>query len=236
MTLIVGVFLAVVPTARAVEDIKIGGVTIKGEDAQKFYNIVGDYFGLKQDQLAVAQKLGLSPEEMPVAIMIAQKAHVDPAAVIAQRLAGKSWLEITRNYKLSPEIFYAPVKEPPSGPPYGHAYGYYKNKDKQDWNKVELKDDEVVNLVNLKVISEHYECAPEEVMKMRSSGRNFVTINKDVEVKTKEKGGKDQKADKSKEKNKGQDKAKGKSKNKDKGQGSGKSKGDGGQGKGKGKP
>src|SRR3972149_7667504 len=179
MILVTGVFLAAVPSARAVEDIKIGGVTVKGEDAQKFYNIVGDWCGRRQDQVVVVVQPRIAPEEMPVVLLIAQRAHVEPQVVITLRLGGKSWLDITLQYKLSPEIFYVPMKQPPSGPPYGHAYGYYKNKDKQDWNKVQLKDDEIVNLVNLKVISEHYGYAPEDVMKMRSSGQNFVTINKD---------------------------------------------------------
>jgi hypothetical protein len=92
------------------------------------------------------------------------------------RLSGRSWMDITLHFGLGPDIYYIPVKEV-YGPPYGRAYGHYKNKHRKDWRKIRLIDSEVVDLVNLRFMSEHYGRPPEDVMRMRSSGKSFIVIN-----------------------------------------------------------
>ena len=81
---------------------------------------------------------------------------------------------------LTPEIFYVPVTVKKVGPPYGKAYGHYKKyRPNKEWKKVILNDYEVIDLVNLRFISEHYQLKPEVVMEMRGRGKSFVTINQE---------------------------------------------------------
>jgi hypothetical protein len=88
-----------------------------------------------------------------------------------------NWMDITLHFGLSPEIYYVPVRQ---GPPYGHAYGHYKNHPKGGWRRGDLRDADIVNQVNLKFISEHHKYAPEKVMKYRSEGKSFTTIDRDA--------------------------------------------------------
>lgn len=73
-----------------------------------------------------------------------------------------------------------------------------------------LSDDDVINLVNLKFTAEHYGYKPEEIIKMRSTGKGFVVINDEIK---KEKGKKEHKV---KDKRQEKEKHKGKGKGKDK--------------------
>jgi hypothetical protein len=76
----------------------------------------------------------------------------------------------------------------------------------------------VVNLVNLKFMSEHYAYAPEKVMQMRSEGQHFVAINDSIQKEKHGKNGKHKDSD-------SDDGAKGKGNNKeDKHSGKGKGK------------
>jgi hypothetical protein len=88
-------------------------------------------------------------------------------------------MDITLRFGLGPDIYYVPVQRV-YGPPYGNAYGHYKHKKRKDWHTIRLADDEVVNLVNLRFISERYGHPPEEVMRMRSAGRSFAAINDEL--------------------------------------------------------
>ena len=148
-------------------------------------------------------------EELPVVFFLASKAHVDPQVIIDLRIRQRmSWLNITFHYGLTPEIYYVPVKR--VGPPYGNAYGHYK-KHKKDYKKVVLADADVVNLVNLRFMSEYHGVAAEVVMDQRGKGERFVVINDHY---YKEKGkhhdnGKGDKKDK-KDKDKGKGHGKGK--------------------------
>jgi len=85
-------------------------------------------------------------------------------------------MDISLRYGIGPDVYYVPVQNV-YGAPYGRAYGYYQNRNRNEWNRIRLADDDVVNLVNLRFISERYGYAPEEVMRMRSSGRSFETIH-----------------------------------------------------------
>ena len=153
------------------------GVSIGNEGLRGFHVSVGEYYRVPETEVVVVRKRGIPDEELPVVFYLATRARVAPGAILDLRLRGLSWMDITLRYGLSPAIFYVPVKAAKVGPPYGKAYGYYKKHPKNEWKKVVLHDDDVVNLVNLKFMSEYHGYAPEKVMQMRSEGKNFSAIN-----------------------------------------------------------
>ncbi len=172
------------------------------EDLKNFYVAVGEYYRVPQREVIFIQERHISDEEVPVVLAIARKARVAPAAVIDIRLSGKTWAEVTRHFGQSPEIFYVPVKVKEfKGPPYGKAYGYYKNKPRKAWKEIALDDEDVINLVNLNFISVHDGYPPEEVIRMREQGKKFVVIHN--EVRKEKKGQKEEGKEKHKEKHKG---------------------------------
>jgi len=161
------------------------GVSIGEDRLRGFYLGVGEYFRVPEREVIVIRERRIPVEEVPVVFFIAQKARVEPATVVNLRLSGRSWLDITIRYGLSPEIYYVPVPVVVEGPPYGKALGHFKNKPKKEWKTIVLSDHDVVNLVNLKFVSGHYGHPPEEVIKWRSQGKDFVGINHEIR---KEKG------------------------------------------------
>lgn len=157
--------------------LSIGDGGIKG-----FYLAIGEHYKVAEKDVIVLKKQKVPDEELPVVFYLSNRAYVTPAAIIKLRLSGKSWMDITFHYGLTAEVFYVPVKEV-SGPPYGKAYGHFKNKKKTEWRKIRFSDAEIVNFVNLKFISEHYDYSPDEVIKMRSGGKGFVAINGEIKSK-----------------------------------------------------
>jgi hypothetical protein len=186
------------------------GVSIGEEGLRGFYLAVGDYFRVPEREVIIIQERRIPDEEIPVIFFIAARARVAPSVVIDLRLGGRSWMDITLHFKLNPEIYYVPVEGEVKGPPYGKAYGYYKNKNRKDWGKIVLSNPEIINLVNLRLISEYHRFPPEEVIRLRADGKNFILINDEVKKrKEKEKDlkGKEKEA---REKEKGEGKGKGK--------------------------
>jgi hypothetical protein len=154
--------------------------------------------------VAVRDRCRLHDEELPVLFFLAARAHVEPSVVLNLRTRGMSWLDISFHFRLTPDIFYVPVTMERIGPPYGHAYGYFrKYRATREWRRIVLTDAEVVDLVNLRFISESHGFSPEAVMGMRAQGKAFVSINDEVgKGKAKDKGqpGKDVSKDKGKHK------------------------------------
>ncbi len=152
------------------------GVSIGEEGLRSFYLAIGDYYLVPEKEIIVVRKRGVPEEELPVVFYIARRARVSPATIIKLRLGGKSWMDITFRFGLSAEIFYVKVGEV-KGPPYGKAYGYFGKTPRKKWKKIVLADGDVINLVNLRFMSEHYGYSPDEVIKMRQKGKSFVGIH-----------------------------------------------------------
>jgi hypothetical protein len=149
---------------------------------------IGEYFHVPEREVIIIRKRRIPDDEIPVVFYIAQHARVRPEVIIDYRLRGHNWMDVTLHFGLGPEVYYIPVQEV-YGPPYGKAYGHYKNKHKKEWRKIVLEDDDIVNFVNLRFISERYGHKPEEVIRLRSSGRDFYGINE--EIRRGGRGGKD---------------------------------------------
>ena len=79
-----------------------------------------------------------------------------------------------------PDLFYVPTNGEVTGPPFARVYGYYRNKPKKDWKTISLSDDDIISLVNLKWMSEHYGYSPEKIIRMRSGNGEFISINEEI--------------------------------------------------------
>ena len=188
------------------------GISITDGELRSFYLSIGDYYRVPEPRVVHVKKhYRVRDEELPVVFYLASCARVEPEVVIDLRFRQRmSWLNITFHFGLTPEIYYVPVHR--VGPPYGKAYGHYK-KHEHDYKRVVLADEDVVNLVNLRFISDYHRVAPEMVMDMRSQGGRFVVINEEVRKGKGEHRGEDD--DKRNEKHKDTGKGKGKGKGKD---------------------
>lgn len=161
-----------------------GGISLS--DGRNSFSLdVGDYYGVSDRDVKKVKSRGMADDDMAVAFSLSSSANVNYDDVVSMRLSGSSWNDITLELGLNAGTFYEPVRT--DGPPYGKAYGYYRNKPKGGWNSVKLSDSEIVDLVNTKFISEHYGYAASEVVKMRGGGKSFKDINESVKGK-KDKG------------------------------------------------
>ncbi len=151
------------------------GLTIGEDGIKEFHLSIGSHFGV-EERAIVAFRKDIPDNELPVVFRLASKAKVSPSAIVALRRQKKSWLDVTLHFGLSPEIFHVPVTKVP-GPPYGRAYGYFKNKPKSEWGKIKLNDDEIVHLVNVKFLSSYHHRSPDDVLRMNPAGRSFVKLH-----------------------------------------------------------
>ncbi len=158
------------------------GLSITDGKIRSFYLSISSYFGVPEAKvLHVQSAYRLRDEELPVVFFIAARARVEPEAVIQLRLKGMSWWDISLHFKLSPEVFFVPVTVVHIGPPYGRAYGYYRQfREKKSWGQAVLSDVEIVDLVNLRFISDYHKIPPERVIEMRGRGEKFIDIHEKI--------------------------------------------------------
>lgn len=170
MILVSGLLLSLAPLRAQVQI----GASVSDQGLDSFYLAIGDYFHAPAVQIQ-AVRSRLAPDEAPVVFFLAQRARVEPSVILRLRSEGQSWMDITLHFGLSPEIFYVPVQFDP-GPPYGHAYGYYKKVPRARWSTIRLPDADVVNLVNLRFMKDYYDADAASVVRLRHEGKHFADI------------------------------------------------------------
>jgi len=185
---LMGILLAVLmlTTASVIESDAGGadtGVSPGEEALGGFFLAVRDYYRIPQWEVILIRQRGIPPYEIPVVLFIAKRAHVAPEIIMDFRLRDNAWLYTTLRFGLGPEIFYVPVGVVVRDPPYSRVYRYYNHKPRRKWKTIVLRDDDIVNLVNLKLMSEHHGYPPEKIMRMRSGGKEFVSINDEIRKK-----------------------------------------------------
>jgi len=141
-----------------------------------FHVAVANYYQVPEREVIVIRERRIPDDEIPVALFIARHAGVPWGRVVDMRLRGDSWWNISVRLGVQPDVYYVPVTVV-SGPPYGRALGHYKNKHRKQWSTIVLSDADMVNLVELQFLSEHYRVAPERIIEMRGRDRDFVAIN-----------------------------------------------------------
>ncbi len=180
-----GIFSAVLMfTTASVVESGAGGVDTAGSPAEEvligFFLAVGDYYRIPYTEVMILRDRGIPAREIPVVLFIAKRAHVEPEIVTDFRLRNNTWFYTALRFGLGPEIFYVPVGVAVKDSVYGKAYGYYQHKPKKEWKTIVLSDDDIINLVNLKLMSEYYGYPPEKIIKMRSRGKEFYSINDEI--------------------------------------------------------
>ena len=120
--------------------VDVGGSFSNG-DLNSFYLSVGEYYRVPERDVIFIRERRIPDYEIPVVLFISQRARVAPAMIIDLRLSGNSWMNISLRFGLGPDVYYVPVQNV-HGSPYGHAYGHYRNRNRNEWHRIRLDDDD----------------------------------------------------------------------------------------------
>lgn len=131
-----------------------------------FYFSLGEHYNVPEREIVLVER-SISRDDTNVAYFLAAKARRDVRYITELRLSGKSWWDISLRLGLDPRTIYVIDTYNDYGPPYGKAYGYYKDK------HYRLDDRQVVELVNVRFLSEYYRISPDEVIERRRKGVSY---------------------------------------------------------------
>lgn len=135
-----------------------------------FYFSIGNYYNVPQREIVVVEH-SISREDVNVAYFLARRAHRDVSYITELRLSGKSWWDISLRLGLDPHTIYIVDTYNDYGPPYGKAYGYYKDRHHR------LDDRQIAELVDVRFLSEYHKISPDEVIERRRKGNDFYHNN-----------------------------------------------------------
>jgi hypothetical protein len=152
------------------------GVSAGSQGLNSFYLDIGNYYQVPQAQVEIVRQRHLPDDEAPVAFYLAQQARVAPEVIVTERLSGRSWMSIALGFHLNAANFYYALDEEPGGP-YAATYARFRGN-RNRWNRIRLRDDEIINLVNLRFATQHYGYRPQELSTFRAGGRHYYEMSR----------------------------------------------------------
>ena len=137
-----------------------------------YYNAVGEYFRVPSSEIMILSEWRLAAEEIPVVLYTAGQGGISPEAVVALRRAGQSWPAVAGRYGLDAANFHVPLEG--SSGPLARVYQAYVARPRAEWSTIDLLNEDIVGLVNLRVLSGVFQVSPGVVLRARERAGSWV--------------------------------------------------------------
>lgn len=142
-----------------------------------YFRAVAAFFNLPANEIAILADWDISADEIPVVLFVARRAGVSPEALVALRDAGDGWAELSRRYEVGPAAFHVPVRDDAAAGRLEDAYALFRSTPVGEWDTIRLSDDDIVALVNVRVISQALGLPAERVLAETEGTGSFVRLH-----------------------------------------------------------
>ena len=153
-----------------------GSLAAQGPDPEAldaYYRAVGEHFGVTPAEVVILSEWRLPAEEIPVVLYIAHRGGISPDAVVALRRGGTGWPVVARRYALDAGSFHVRVEGATGA--LARVLEEYGARPQAQWSAIQLADDDVIGLVNLRVLSEVLGSTPLVVLQAYDRAGSWVT-------------------------------------------------------------
>jgi len=146
------------------------------DDARLFVNLTNEYFGPPQAVATTVIRRTRRPgDDFPAILLLARASKRSPEAILDLRLGGMSWGDIMVRLDLRPDFLFVGLDRDP-GPPYGKAWGHYKQHPGKGKGKAQgkggfvISDRDFIELTKLQVTAGYFKVSPYTVIAERQKG------------------------------------------------------------------
>lgn len=141
-----------------------------------YFRAVAGFFNLPPTEIVILSDWKMPADEIPVVLFMARRAGVSPEALVALREAGQTWSALADRYRVRAPAFHVPVRDDAATGRLDGAYRLFRSTPVGEWESIRLSDDDIVALVNVRVISQSLGLPAERVLAETSEVDSFVRL------------------------------------------------------------
>jgi len=123
-----------------------------GPPLEAYRQAVSRYFEVELEEVRILAEWSIHHSEVPVVLFLTAEAGISPDAAASARTRGSTWHGLMRRYGVQVSTLHVTI---PGEAPLGaleDVYSRLESTPRGAWNRLELTDDEVVGLINLRVL------------------------------------------------------------------------------------
>lgn len=142
------------------------GVEAQADVAEEaYFQAVADFFDVSAAEIGILRERGLPDDELAVVLFVARRAGVSVEALAALRRAGQDWSVLLQRYGVGADALHVPIPDDGDAGRLAGAYERYRSTTPGGWSSLALANDDIVTLVNVRLLSETLGLAPAEVLR-----------------------------------------------------------------------
>lgn len=143
---------------------------------EAYFRAVAEYFSMPAAEVSILSEWSLAADEVPVVLFVARRAGVSPDALVALRRSGSGWARLSTQYHLDAGHFHVPLAATADGGRLSGAYERFAAVPPDQWGGVNLRDQEIVDLVNLRIVAQTLRMRPGDVLARAAPGVTWVEL------------------------------------------------------------
>lgn len=141
---------------------------------EAYFRAVGEHFDVPFQEVTLISEGELHPDEVPVVVFLAERAGVSPDVLVALRQEGRPWREVARRFGLDAQAFHLNLPDEAELGSLSRAYGEFRDRPVADWGGIRLEDEDIITLVNLRVLMERTGAAPARILTVKGEAGTFL--------------------------------------------------------------
>ena len=145
-----------------------------------YHATVGQAFPVSPDEVGILAEWPLQPDEIVVVIFVAQAAGISPDAVASLRGSSSSWASILRTYSVAATSLQIPFPEGTVLGPLEEAYRTFSQTPRSAWSSIDLSDEVVIALVNIRILARQIGVTVSQVLRMWAGEESFVLVHEQI--------------------------------------------------------
>jgi hypothetical protein len=145
-------------------------------DRDGYVRLVAGHFDLP---VAEAERLlegRIAPDELPVLLFLERQSGIAAPALLAIRRSGSGWSALGRRYGIGGDRFHVEIPEGSVDARTRGAFERFQSTPRSGWAALDFSDEEIVTLVNLRVLSARFTVPVARVIEARGSVGSWVEV------------------------------------------------------------
>ena len=143
-----------------------------------YHGIVSKAFSVSVDEVGILAEWSLQPDEIAVVLFAARRAGISPDALASLRTSGLSWTTILQTYSVGASALWLSFPEGTSLGPLEETYRAFSEMPRNSWNSIDLPDEAVIALVNLRILASEMEIPLTRVLDVWGGEGDFVAVHR----------------------------------------------------------